>query len=474
MSKQALEYGRMLLRLAEPPSPRPALATEAGAAMATPAAAAATPSTPTPAPAPRLEAWTPGTVPPTPSGAGAVTESGASAEAACSPVAGEMVVTPLPKGSDVKDNSSVVLQLSKTKMCAFYERGRCASATCSYAHAPSEIRSRPNLQKTKLCRAFLQGGCSAGENCGFAHGETDLRVTDGIYKTQLCNFHERGFCKKGERCNHAHGERELRPLSAVAARSTPLKTVISANAALAAASVQQQRHAARTLSVNDLIKEVDVSLWASALPASWVPPTPTRSVSELAAQMFSPMLPALPTSPMCWPVELPMWPPQTPLDPLDILLGRHGSPPCASALGRPMDAAAPLYLPSPVALLPPPPPRTPLAQRSRFGLASPLVPSAAYAESLASAALGAAAGWPPVLPESGGLAGELFADTPQSYRLGGGFAIDPRMLDPISIDLSNRLAQTLASLDSEVQEFSRDVAVKSGRPQHASPMRHRI
>merc|ERR1719272_1662200 len=83
----------------------------------------------------------------------------------------------------------------------------------------SELRNAPNLQKTKLCRAFLSGGCN-DENCYFAHGETDLRVTEGIYKTQICNFFERGYCKKGDRCNHAHGAVDLRPSAPSA--STPM------------------------------------------------------------------------------------------------------------------------------------------------------------------------------------------------------------------------------------------------------------
>ncbi|CAK0823897.1 unnamed protein product, partial [Prorocentrum cordatum] len=99
--------------------------------------------------------------------------------------------------------------LGGTKMCTFFERGKCASNTCRYAHSPEELRSAPNLQKTKLCKLFLQGACN-DENCPFAHGDQDIRVTEGIYKTQMCNFFERGYCKKGDRCNHAHGLTDLR------------------------------------------------------------------------------------------------------------------------------------------------------------------------------------------------------------------------------------------------------------------------
>eukprot|EP00435_Cladocopium_sp_Y103_P027917 s2923_g6.t3 len=113
------------------------------------------------------------------------------------------------KPSDRSENA-VTARLLKTKMCYFFERGKCASATCRYAHSAEELRSAPDLQKTKLCKAYAEGHCSAGDNCVYAHGEVQLRVTDGIYKTQMCHFYERGRCLKGERCNHAHGPEDLR------------------------------------------------------------------------------------------------------------------------------------------------------------------------------------------------------------------------------------------------------------------------
>ncbi|CAJ1371179.1 unnamed protein product [Effrenium voratum] len=116
------------------------------------------------------------------------------------------------KPAEVKtsNENAVTARLLKTKMCYFFERGKCASSTCRYAHSSSELRKPPNLQKTKLCKAFAEGRCTKGDNCVFAHGEVQLRVTDGIYKTQMCHFFERGRCLKGERCNHAHGPDDLR------------------------------------------------------------------------------------------------------------------------------------------------------------------------------------------------------------------------------------------------------------------------
>ena len=41
-----------------------------------------------------------------------------------------------------------MISLNARKMCYFFERGKCASATCRYAHSSSELRSAPDLQKT--------------------------------------------------------------------------------------------------------------------------------------------------------------------------------------------------------------------------------------------------------------------------------------------------------------------------------------
>eukprot|EP00440_Ansanella_granifera_P023233 gb/GFBE01025229.1/.p1 GENE.gb/GFBE01025229.1/~~gb/GFBE01025229.1/.p1 ORF type:complete len:420 (+),score=65.55 gb/GFBE01025229.1/:1-1260(+) len=109
-----------------------------------------------------------------------------------------------------QQENAVTARLLKTKMCYFFERGKCASSTCRYAHSPDELRKQPNLQKTKLCKAHAEGACTDGDRCVFAHGEVQLRVTDGIYKTQMCHFFERGRCLKGERCNHAHGPDDMR------------------------------------------------------------------------------------------------------------------------------------------------------------------------------------------------------------------------------------------------------------------------
>eukprot|EP00929_Paragymnodinium_shiwhaense_P049727 TRINITY_DN25061_c0_g1_i1.p1 TRINITY_DN25061_c0_g1~~TRINITY_DN25061_c0_g1_i1.p1 ORF type:complete len:305 (-),score=41.33 TRINITY_DN25061_c0_g1_i1:315-1229(-) len=66
----------------------------------------------------------------------------------------------------------------RTQMCKFFERGRCAlGERCTYAHSADQLREKPNLQYTRLCRKWLRSGhCIAGNACGFAHGHDQLRA----------------------------------------------------------------------------------------------------------------------------------------------------------------------------------------------------------------------------------------------------------------------------------------------------------
>lgn len=185
------------------------------------------------------------------------------------------------KNTKLRDNA-VTMQLTKTKMCAFFERGKCASSNCRYAHSAAELRQPPNLQKTKLCRAFLSGGCN-DENCFFAHGEIDLRVTEGIYKTQICNFFERGYCKKGDRCNHAHGSADLRPPTPSTVATTPLSKLSPSSQG------ESTRSRRSPLPLSELLVIDNAEANANIMPSyGCIPPTPTKSVTELAQLAFSP------------------------------------------------------------------------------------------------------------------------------------------------------------------------------------------
>ncbi len=101
--------------------------------------------------------------------------------------------------------------LYKTDLCSKYPW--CIPG-CPFAHSVHELRARPDLSKTRWCKAFRKGLCR-DQDCAFAHARRELRRTAGLYKTALCRFHSRGHCVKGDECCHAHGVSDLR-MSSVA------------------------------------------------------------------------------------------------------------------------------------------------------------------------------------------------------------------------------------------------------------------
>mmetsp|Transcript_86815 Transcript_86815/g.156365 ORF Transcript_86815/g.156365 Transcript_86815/m.156365 type:complete len:337 (-) Transcript_86815:98-1108(-) len=65
----------------------------------------------------------------------------------------------------------------RTRFCKFFREGRCSQGDgCSFAHRTDELRPRPNLHRTSLCRSWVSfGSCQAGSACKFAHGLLELR-----------------------------------------------------------------------------------------------------------------------------------------------------------------------------------------------------------------------------------------------------------------------------------------------------------
>mmetsp|Transcript_132581 Transcript_132581/g.424232 ORF Transcript_132581/g.424232 Transcript_132581/m.424232 type:complete len:548 (+) Transcript_132581:146-1789(+) len=101
-------------------------------------------------------------------------------------------------------------QFHKTKMCAFFQKGKCKMGErCRFAHLWDELLGVPDLMKTKLCVSFLRGSCT-DDSCIFAHGYQELRSTGGVYKTALCRWRFAGWCNAGESCRYAHTSDELR------------------------------------------------------------------------------------------------------------------------------------------------------------------------------------------------------------------------------------------------------------------------
>jgi hypothetical protein len=116
------------------------------------------------------------------------------------------------KGKGVRlEKSQKSAQFSKTEMCKFHLLGICTKgSSCAFAHAESDLKSRPDLSCTRLCREFLQNGQCSDKNCSFAHSKDELRTTDFFHKTKLCKFWQAGHCILDDKCRFAHTTQELR------------------------------------------------------------------------------------------------------------------------------------------------------------------------------------------------------------------------------------------------------------------------
>merc|ERR1719281_1366801 len=74
---------------------------------------------------------------------------------------------PTPSSKAAAAKIDISKQLHKTKMCMHYLKGKCRyGVECSYAHNEIELRHRPNLRKTRLCKNFEMGACD-NPHCAF-------------------------------------------------------------------------------------------------------------------------------------------------------------------------------------------------------------------------------------------------------------------------------------------------------------------
>lgn len=64
----------------------------------------------------------------------------------------------------------------KTRMCRFFQAGACERGdACGFAHGSEDVKSLPDLGKTKMCPNLLGSGSCSQEDCRFAHSQRELR-----------------------------------------------------------------------------------------------------------------------------------------------------------------------------------------------------------------------------------------------------------------------------------------------------------
>jgi hypothetical protein len=64
----------------------------------------------------------------------------------------------------------------KTVLCRFHQNGKCKrGSACDFAHEEQDVRTKPELQRTKPCPKVANGQPCEDPNCPFAHVAGELR-----------------------------------------------------------------------------------------------------------------------------------------------------------------------------------------------------------------------------------------------------------------------------------------------------------
>ena len=109
-------------------------------------------------------------------------------------------------GHDCENVLKFRTQFWRTSLCPeFHRNRRCSKGhECPFAHDPNQLRARPNLDRTALCRS---PNCEKG-NCRFAHCRKELRANPEFSKVHMCRYGDE--CSLGNTCRYAHSVDELR------------------------------------------------------------------------------------------------------------------------------------------------------------------------------------------------------------------------------------------------------------------------
>ncbi|CAA9988958.1 zinc finger protein, putative [Plasmodium knowlesi strain H] len=101
----------------------------------------------------------------------------------------------------------------KTKLCPLHMENRCKEGSnCDYAHSIEDLRSIPDLKRTKLCYKLLKGEKCFNKKCNYAHNQEELKSAQNLfaYKSSMCKFVANKTCLNGSTCRFAHTIDELR------------------------------------------------------------------------------------------------------------------------------------------------------------------------------------------------------------------------------------------------------------------------
>ncbi|KAI9105760.1 hypothetical protein DFS34DRAFT_562739, partial [Phlyctochytrium arcticum] len=100
--------------------------------------------------------------------------------------------------------------LYKTKLCErFKTDGHCPyNKNCTFAHGPTELRDRPQIQSQVQPQQ-----AETHEGSAFSGARKDGPGSP-LYKTRMCDrFSQDGYCQYGPRCNFAHSPTYVLPIN---------------------------------------------------------------------------------------------------------------------------------------------------------------------------------------------------------------------------------------------------------------------
>mmetsp|Transcript_12059 Transcript_12059/g.28314 ORF Transcript_12059/g.28314 Transcript_12059/m.28314 type:complete len:179 (-) Transcript_12059:87-623(-) len=98
----------------------------------------------------------------------------------------------------------------KTEMCHHYRAGWCQKgALCTFAHNAADLRHKPDLIRTRLCRVYTNTGTCPKAQCNFAHSIAELRSHPGLPS----NMHVTAMPELPDRraAQHSAGSKEPPP-----------------------------------------------------------------------------------------------------------------------------------------------------------------------------------------------------------------------------------------------------------------------
>eukprot|EP00364_Plasmodium_chabaudi_P002291 XP_016655146.1 zinc finger protein, putative [Plasmodium chabaudi chabaudi] len=91
-------------------------------------------------------------------------------------------------------------------MCKYALINKCdRGENCTFAHDINELRIKPDMRKTKLCKSYILGKCT-DHSCIYAHSVNELRE---VGKPAICQLHREGRCIKGNQCRFAHSINDI-------------------------------------------------------------------------------------------------------------------------------------------------------------------------------------------------------------------------------------------------------------------------